>query len=49
MQHAGREAFLGRRRITSFPSIDRLPAGHMGAFLDDMAAAYIATRPTTRA
>ena len=45
MRHADREAFLGWLRTTWFPYTDRLPVELAGAFLEQVAAAYIAARP----
>ena len=45
MRHADRGALLGWLRTTWFPYTERLPADLRDAFLDDVAAAYVAVHP----
>ena len=45
MRHVGPAAFVGWLRTTWFPYTDRLPVELRDAFLDDVAAAYVAACP----
>jgi len=45
MRHVDHQAFLGWLRTTWFPYTARLPAELRDAFLDDVAAAYVAAHP----